>query len=117
MPRIAKTKPIIKRIPERDPLTLARWLESAIQAMPPVGDVREIVVGRALVEDTIGVLRAPGPALPIPEDLIALWDDLDSAISRVVTALPHQMTSASEDLEMMRKAFRILMMDKAMGRS
>lgn len=36
------------------------------------------------------------------EDTLAVWDDLSLAIDRVVTALPAQMTEASQDLEVRR---------------
>lgn len=51
--------------------------------------------------------------MPIPEDVLEAWDRLDGAVDRVVCALPAQMTSASENLEVQRKAFRTILMAAA----
>lgn len=47
-------------------------------------------------------------------ELIDAWDDLDSAINRTVTALPGQMTAASERLETERSRFRKMMHEFAL---
>lgn len=39
-------------------------------------------------------------------EILDLWDDLDGAIDRVITALPGQMTDASTRLEAERLRFR-----------
>ena len=43
------------------------------------------------------------------------WNDLDGAINRILTALPGQMTSASERLDAERLTFRKLLQDTAMA--
>ena len=45
------------------------------------------------------------PADPVFE-LLTAWDELDSAVDRIVTALPGQMTTAAERLEAERLRFR-----------
>lgn len=40
------------------------------------------------------------------EKLLRLWDDVDSAAQRVLTALPHQMTEAAARLDEQRRLFR-----------
>lgn len=59
------------------------------------------------------VLRPPAPkeidpdeTFVAPATLLVVWDDLDAAINRVVTALPAQMTAASETLEQERRRMR-----------
>ena len=40
------------------------------------------------------------------KEIFAVWDELDSAVNRIVTALPFQMTEAAERLEVARRKMR-----------
>lgn len=51
----------------------------------------------------------------ISEELLNAWDEMSAAIDRVVTALPAQMTAASETLEDVRRKFRELLHRSYMG--
>ena len=53
---------------------------------------------------------------PTVEGTLKMWDDLSNAIDRVVTALPGQMSGASNNLEAQRLRFRAQMHRLGMGR-
>ncbi|AXQ68855.1 hypothetical protein HOU00_gp270 [Caulobacter phage CcrPW] len=58
----------------------------------------------------------PPLTLGLPEELLAGWGDLDSAINRVITSLPAQISANMEDLEGRKRTFRELIHKLAMGR-
>jgi hypothetical protein len=63
----------------------------------------------------------PLPLPPEDEALCTAWDDLRNTIQRVLTALPHQMSEASVDMEAahktMDRSVRNAMMARAKDRT
>jgi hypothetical protein len=83
-------------------------LERRVAAVPQfTGESALVSVPADMLQEAIDALKAP-PTLPIPDELLNGWDGVSGAIDRIVTALPAQMTAASEDLERERRSFRDL---------
>lgn len=109
-----KKKPTPVRTPETDPLRIAKSLEAHL--FPGTTDTDPVTVPRYKLDEAVAALRRPPIEHPVPHDVINLWDKLDGALNRVITALPFQMTGAVENLEAVRLAFRTLIQQRATGR-
>lgn len=58
----------------------------------------------------------PPLELGLPEELLASWGEVDSAINRVITSLPSAISANMEVLEHRKKDFRVLIYKLSLGR-
>lgn len=79
-------------------------LEARIAAVPQfTGESAMVTIPADVLSRVVAALKSP-----VPDELLHAWDGVSGAVDRVVTALPSQMTAASENLEVERRAFRDL---------
>lgn len=102
--------------PAPPPPTLAEKLVACEARMPSAGRaVREVAVPIEIIDEIHEALKRR-EVLPIPEELLNEWDRLSGSIDATLTALPSQMTTASDKLSERRLSFRELIQRLAMGR-